>query len=117
MTNNQIVFNASVELMKEGKISGSGEFVEIVKEDGSKEMIEVPEAIYTYAAWKKLGYQVKKGSKAVASFPIWKYTEKQVEVEDPEIAKVDDGVISKMFMKKASFFTMAQVERIAVAAS
>lgn len=116
MNNSQIILAESIKLMKEGKISGTGKFFTAVNSDGSKEQIEIPEALNTYAAWKKLGYQVKKGSKAVASFTIWKYTEKQLEV-DPEMEKAgDDGKISNMFMKKASFFTISQVEPIKAAA-
>lgn len=110
MTNAQIIMNESIRLMDEGIIKGTGRMFEavIVDADGneSKQMVEEPEAIHTYAIWKQLGYQVKKGQKAKASFTIWKYVEGKKK-EDEEEAE------SKMFMKKASFFTIDQVEKIA----
>ena len=33
----------------------------------------MPELIHTYQKWKELGYQVRRGEKAIAKFPIWKY--------------------------------------------
>lgn len=111
MTNAQIIMNESIRLMEEGIIKGTGRMFEAVIVDAegneTKKMVEEPEAIHTYAIWKQLGYQVKKGQKAKASFTIWKYVEgkkKDENEEEPE---------SKMFMKKASFFTIDQVEKIA----
>ena len=65
--------------------------------------------------WKQLGYQVKKGQKAVASFTIWKHTSKKEEMEvtytdgTKGIEEVDN---SRMFMKLSSFFSASQVEKI-----
>lgn len=111
MTNAQIIMNESINLLENGIIKGTGRMFEavIVDKDGNetKKMVEEPEALHTYAIWKQLGYQVKKGEKAVASFTIWKcVTAKQNEEnaeEQPE---------NKMFMKKAHFFTIGQVEKI-----
>jgi len=110
MTNAQIIFNESIRLVEEGVINGTGRMFEaiITDKDGNEEkkLVEEPEAIHTYAAWQQLGYQVKKGEKAKASFTIWKYAEGKKEEgseEEPE---------GKMFMKKAHFFTMDQVEKI-----
>ena len=70
MTNAQIIFNKSIELMENGQLNGTGKYITIltVNENGEEEkkQIEEPEAIHTYAAWKQLGFQVKKGSKAIA---------------------------------------------------
>jgi hypothetical protein len=111
MTNAQIIMNESINLLENGIIKGTGRMLEavIVDKDGNetKKMIEEPEAIHTYAAWKQLGYQVKKGEKAKASFTIWKYVKpkkKDESQEEPE---------SRMFMTKASFFTIEQTEKIA----
>ena len=37
MTNAQIILQESIKLMKENKIKGTGEFIVIEKEDGTKE--------------------------------------------------------------------------------
>ena len=36
--------------------------------------------MHTYATWKKLGYQVKKGEKSKHKIPVWKPSTKKVEV-------------------------------------
>lgn len=109
MTNAQIIMNESINLLEAGIIKGTGRMLKAMQidADGNEYEIEVeePETIHTYAAWKKLGYQVKKGQKAKASFPIWKYVEKKAKNEDEE----DE---TKMFMKRASWFTFDQVEVI-----
>ena len=109
MTNAAIIFSNSIQLMKEGVLEGTGEFLTVKYDDGHTEELEVPEPIHTYQAWKALGYQVRKGEKAIAKFTIWKYTEKKAK----EIAvKEGDTINSKMFMKTAAFFKMSQVEKI-----
>ena len=73
-------------------------------------LVEIPEPIHTYAAWKELGYQVKKGEKAVTSFTIWKYAKVKHDVEDDdEQNQTPEG---RLFMKKAFFFKRSQVEAI-----
>ena len=69
-------------------------------------------------AWKQLGFQVKKGSKAVTQINIWKHVSRKEEIE----VKYTDGTTgteevdnSKMFMKLSSFFSLSQVERIQTA--
>ena len=69
MTNKMIILLESVKLMEEGKIKGSG--VKCLTPEGKE--VELPEPIHTYQTWKALGYQVKKGSKAVTQFPVWKH--------------------------------------------
>ena len=78
MTNAQIIFFESMDLMEQGKIKGSGIFGEYENEAGETIKIELPEEIHTYAAWKAAGRQVQKGEKAVASFRIWRPTTKKV---------------------------------------
>lgn len=109
MTNAMIIFNESVKLMEKGILKPTGQKVVIAMADGSKEF-DVPEPIHTYQAWKSMGYQVKKGSKAVAQFPVWKYTNKKKQ-EDEEEAQ-EQG---HCFMKLSSFFTQEQVEKMEVA--
>lgn len=63
MTNQVIILLESVKLMEEGKLQGSGRFTEIETPEGVKRF-EEPETIHTYAKWKALGYQVRKGEKS-----------------------------------------------------
>lgn len=105
MTNEQIIFDARLDLMEKGVIGGTGRFIECENENGEKIRLEEPEEIHTYAAWKEYGFQVRRGQKAIASFPIWKFTIKKAKEENEEDTE-------KMFMTKAFFFTAAQVEPI-----
>ena len=120
MTNAMIILNESVRLMKQGVLKGTGEFVEIKNDDGTTTTLEMPEPIHTFAAWKNLGYSVKKGEKSNIKFPIWKHTAKMLDTNtgNAETDKMNEeinkqGGKTNMFMKVASFFTFAQVERIA----
>lgn len=64
--------------------------------------------IHTYAHWYSLGYQVKKGEKAIARFPIWKYTKgKKKEMTEEEAQNA-----GYCFMKNSAWFSDDQVERI-----
>lgn len=105
MTNAQIIFNEAVELMKNGKIGTTGRQFEVEDENGNKMILDEPEDIHTFQAWKKLGYCVKKGEKAVAQFHIWKCVSKEVENSEGMTEEQ-----KKMFMKKASFFSASQVQ-------
>ncbi len=109
MTNKQIIFNASMELMKNGIIQGTGEFTEVFTADengqNKKEIIEIPEPIHTFQNWKTLGRSVKKGEKAKASFSIWKYTKKKSKDADGNEEEKEN-----MFLKKSFFFTYDQTE-------
>ena len=65
----------------------------------------ITEPINTYAHWRELGYQVKKGSKCLIKIPIWKcVVKKNKETGENE---------QSMFMKTAAFFGASQVEPIA----
>lgn len=106
MTNKQIIFAEEQNLAEQGKIKYTGRTVVFQEMDGEPVEFKETEQIHTFAAWKELGYVVKKGQKAVAKFPIWKYVSKKNE----ETNKED----SKMFMKVAAFFSSSQVEKITV---
>lgn len=112
MTNATIIFNESMSLMEKGVLKGSGEFVEIVKEDGTKETVELPEEIHTFNGWKERGYAVKKGEKSNIKFPIWKYTQKEKPEEEKTGNPIEDAPTTNMFMKLSAFFTFSQVEKI-----
>lgn len=105
MTNEQIIFNNSIELMDAGIIRSTGRTIIVEDENGQKTEMQEPEPIHTYQAWKQLGYQVQRGQKAKASFLIWKHTVKKAKQEQDEDEE-------KMFMTKAFFFTFDQVEPI-----
>lgn len=110
MTNAMIVMIESIKLMEEGVLKGSG--IKGLTPDGKE--VELPEQIHTYAAWKSLGYQVKKGSKAVAKFPVWKYITgkmKEAEVNDDVDVEKNENK-GYCHMKVASFFTREQVEKM-----
>lgn len=88
ITNNQIVFTAWCELVAAG-------------------IIDESETIHTFDYWKKAGYIVKRGEKAITALMIWKHgTKKQVDENGNE---TETG---SMFMKKAYFFSTNQVEKI-----
>lgn len=102
MTNTALITAEQVRLYNEGILSGTGRMIQLL--DGTE--IEEIEPIHTYAIWKKLGYQVKKGEKAITQFCIWKYVNGKKEVEDEEVSN------GHCIMKKASFFKKSQVEKI-----
>lgn len=115
MTNTQIIFNEQMELLKNGIIKSTGKQIEVVNALGEKLTVAEPEPIHTYAIWKQLGYQVKKGEKAKASINIWKHVAKTEEMEvtyENGSTGIEEVDASKMFMKKAFFFTFEQTEPI-----
>ena len=119
MTNAMIILNESVRLMEEGVLKGTGEFITVEDENGNKKELEMPEEIHTFAAWKAMGYNVKKGEKSKIKFAIWKHTTKMLNTDtgNSEMDKMNaninaQGGESRMFMKVASFFTADQVEKI-----
>ena len=62
--------------------------------------------VHTFAAWKQMGYVVKKGEKAAICTQLWKKVKKKAkeEGEDPE---------EKFVLVKSYLFTENQVEPIA----
>lgn len=109
MTNAQIIFNASVELMKDGTIKGTGRIFEMQDESGETIRLEEPEALHTYSAWKELGRQVKRGEKCKARIDIWKHGKARTVKND---AGEDEEKPGRMFLKKAFFFTLDQTEPV-----
>ena len=107
MTNAMIIFMERCRLMDEGKLKGTGRFVEIETDQGVQKM-EEPEQIHTYAKWKELGYQVRKGEKSDIKITVWKYRGR-VQHDEESGEDIETG---RCFMKTAAFFTAAQVDRI-----
>lgn len=64
----------------------------------------IKEEVYTYAEWRKRGYQVKRGQRACITTQLWK----QVKYKD----KSTEEEKTKMVMTKASLFSRSQVEII-----
>ena len=68
----------------------------------------ITEESHTYAHWKALGYQVRKGEHAAFQTMIWKAAPRK-KADD---ANEEEGAGVSMFMKRASFFTRSQVDPI-----
>ena len=105
MTNGEIIFRESLNLVKAGVLKTTGRVFCQELPDGSKVEVPEPEPIHTYNGWKELGYQVKKGEKAKAAFMIWKYQGKKDEETGEESGRC--------WQRKAFWFTFDQVEKIA----
>ena len=88
MTNSEIILMNRALLVADGKISEA-------------------DIIHTFAHWQRLGFNVKRGEKAIAKFPIWKYRAGKKADEDAD-GEAEGG--GRMFMTNASFFSSAQVE-------
>lgn len=114
MSNAQIIFNESVELMKAGVIGTTGRTVTItVEKEGQKvkETIQEPEPIHTYKTWQRLGYQVEKGQKAIAMFTIWNFAENKKADDEEENEAPSLMKNGHYYMKKAAFFKGSQVKK------
>jgi len=108
MTNATIILNESIRLMNDGILRGTGRFVEIEDQNGNKQQLELPEAIHTYAAWKQIGRQVKRGEKCKARFYIWKQGKGKTAID--EETGEEHQTPGRMFMKESYFFTFDQTE-------
>ena len=102
MTNEQIILHARLQLLEEGKISRTGQYIDLVQEDGSIKRIPEPEEIHSFTHWKECGYSVKKGEKAIAKIWIWKHVKKKDKDENEQ---------EHMFRKLTYFFARSQVEK------
>lgn len=113
MTNREIITMEQERLVEEGILKYTGRVLKVELEDGTEATIKEIQPIHTYNAWKSLGYQVKKGEKAVAKFAIWKYSSKKKKNEESgETEEVVDAMHGYCFMKMSAFFTNEQVEKI-----
>lgn len=80
----------------------------ILKENENGDIQE----IHTYQTWKKLGYQVRKGEKAIAKFAVWKYMVGKKEEDADDSDSTENKKKGKMYMKVSAFFTEDQVDKI-----
>jgi hypothetical protein len=92
MTNAEIIMENSMLLVADGVLE--------VDENG------MPEEIHTYSHWKTLGRQVKRGEKAIAKFPIWKYTSKKTE----DVSEEEAQKKGYCFQKLSAWFKYSQTE-------
>jgi len=71
--------------------------------------------MHTYDHWKKLGFQVLKGEKAICKLNIWKPVSKKSKKQpEPEEAEGQDAKETLyMIPKTAFFFSRSQVDSIA----
>ena len=104
MTNEQIILQESLTLLKQGVLKPTGRVFVQEMPDGSTLELPEPEPIHTYNGWKELGYQVKKGEHAKAQFPNWKYKGQKDEETGEETG-------DKCYQRKAFWFTFDQVEK------
>lgn len=110
MTNAQIIFNASVQLMNDGVIKGTGRVFKFTDDAGNVQTLEEPEALHTFATWKEMGRVVKKGEKCRAKIQIWKYCAGKKDDDESKAEIEADGDGGKCYMKTAFFFTYDQTE-------
>lgn len=110
MTNQMIILLQQIELQKAGVLKYTGRILHGINVAG--EEVEIPEIqpIHTFQRWKTLGYRVKKGEKAVAKFPIWKY----IYYGNKEMSEEEAQNTGHCYMKMSAFFTDEQVEPIDV---
>ena len=108
MTNKQIIFSAAQSLAEQGIIGYTGRVFEYVDDAGNKQTVKETEAIHTYAAWKQIGRQVKKGEKCKGRFYIWKQGKGKTAID--EETGEEHQTPGRMFMKEAFFFTFDQTE-------
>ncbi len=67
----------------------------------------ITEQVDTFAGWKRRGYVVSKGQKAVFKTKIWKPCKVKEKDENGEERKE-----KKLILVNAAFFTLSQVEAI-----
>lgn len=65
--------------------------------------------LYTFAAWKRLGFSVKKGEKSAHVVALWKYTEKKKK-KDENGKEVQTG--GYCVTRNMHLFTREQVESL-----
>jgi len=113
MTNQMIIFNASQELAENGAIAYTGRVMKCTLPDGSVQELKETEPIHTFLEWKRAGFIVKKGQKAIAKIAIWNFTNKPSKKtqEAREAAGTDpEKEDPHYYMKEAAFFSASQVE-------
>lgn len=110
MTNEKIILQERFQLMKNGVIGTTGRKFTIKLQDGSTREIPEPAEIHTYQGWKARGYQVRRGERAKAAFPVWvPFKGKKAADVEPD---ADGAENVKLRLKKSFWFSPSQVEPI-----
>jgi len=115
MTNNMIIFYESQELAEAGIIDYTGRTIIVELPDGSKMEAKETEAIHTFQEWKRAGFMVQKGQKAIAKIAIWNFTDKASKATKAarEAAGADtEKPDPHYYMKESAFFKASQVAPI-----
>ena len=105
MTNEQIIYENSVALMKQGILKCAGKMPYIDEETGEESEVDMPECIHTFQGWRELGYKVKRGEHHIAEFAIWSPVKQKKQDDDEDKPK------QRMYLRRAFWFTMSQVEK------
>lgn len=101
MTNLTIITNAAIQ----AGIFSADEAEAIIKSGHS-----LP--LHTFAEWKRMGYNVKKGEKACLKCDIWRKSTKKL----PVLVDGEEVENDRFYKKTSHFFTFNQVEKIQAAA-
>ena len=107
MTNEQIIQDAAFALVKAGKLGTTGRVLTVRDDAGNEFELPEPLPLHTYAVWKSLGYQVKKGEHSIIKLTIWKHVTKTTTDEDG-----NETTNARMFPKLSHFFSWDQVQPI-----
>lgn len=111
MTNNMIIMVEKMKLADAGILKYTGRIIKGINLIG--EEVEMPEIeeINTFLGWRALGYDVKKGEKARAQFPIWYYRNTKKQEIDPDAGNKKGKARNDCYMRVASWFTADQVKK------
>ena len=70
------------------------------------------EEVHTYAKWKSLGFQVKRGEKAIIQTMLWKKVNKKAKEENTEEKGAEEKKSRNFYKVKSNLFGRSQVEPI-----
>ena len=102
MTNEQIIQQAAV---------ASGLFTQETVDTFAAEGVRLP--LHTYQEWRRLGYQVKQGEKAVLVVNLWRFSKVAVDTEDSaREQEAEHATGERAYTAKAHLFLGSQVEKI-----
>lgn len=73
--------------------------------------IPMEKPLFTYAVWKSMGYQVKKGEASRHRVQLWKYIPGAGKA-DTEAQEAPQSKGNRCFMKTVCLFEAGQVERM-----
>lgn len=74
--------------------------------------IEYDDNIYSFAEWKKKGYSVKKGQKAIIKTGLWTICSAKEVLKNEDGTPAGEQKVNKFFMKTTALFHESQVEKL-----